>query len=51
MRKVQDLAGRVASKSDSSRLFLNVDKTKVMKIETDSLVMKACLLMEKQLKR
>ena len=35
MQELQELVNRVVSKSEKAGLFLNVDKTKVMKIETD----------------
>ena len=35
MQELQELVNRVVWKSEKAGLFLNVDKTKVMKIETD----------------
>ena len=36
MQEIQELVNRVVSKSDKAGLLLNVDKTKVMKIEANS---------------
>ena len=36
MQELQELVNRVVSKSEKAGLFLNVDKTKVMKIDTDN---------------
>ena len=36
MQELQELVNRVVSKSKKAELFLNLDKAKVMKIETDS---------------
>ena len=36
LQELQELVNRAVSKSEKAGLFLNVDKTKVVKIQTDS---------------